>query len=298
MRRLKSSRAGDVIEVSVSGGYAYLQFVGKRADSSDMLRAFVGIHPSPLPDVRAVNHLNESYTFLSATTVLLEDKRFRLIGNVPLIKPYSVPTFRSGFSKKGVALEVIDESFYVWPITDDYAELADCWIIPAKAVVERLSKAWKPKDDISSWVSMAISLAADLAYKDDEAAFAASFWQKIQEGRKELEAKILAYREATERAPGKEAMPLNTFIVFADFPNKASAIKARQHLEQFGYVVPIANMADNESGSETVELSVSINVRSEKDLKEQSELLESRLTSIADSLGGDVTGHEFSLHHK
>ncbi len=118
-----------------------MQFIGTVSDFH-ALRVFSGIFPSALPE-EAILSLKTSYYFASHVGVLLEDQRFRTVGhsaNAP-----GVPAFRHLF-------RVIVENGIERPIrgyTDGLQDMPELIGVPPRAVVERISSGWTPREEFA-----------------------------------------------------------------------------------------------------------------------------------------------------
>lgn len=100
MKRPRKPEVGAIIEFDAPGGFVYGQYLLWNDKYGFMVRAFQGLHPSPLPAGEAVCLPEQFVTFLSLLGAL-KAGHVRVIGQGPIPSSYaSMPVFRRGFLTK------------------------------------------------------------------------------------------------------------------------------------------------------------------------------------------------------
>ena len=144
MARVQAQK-GDIVKVTLPGGHAYLQLVGKIPGKQlSAIRVFAGIHCEDIAKEEILT-LKTAYYFASLMDILLESSHFSIVAheteNIP-----GVPAFRKGF------LLVLDADGErpIRGFSDGLEDMPEIIAVPAPDVLDRLATGWTPRKEFRS----------------------------------------------------------------------------------------------------------------------------------------------------
>lgn len=149
----KKARVGDVLEVQVPAGFAYVQYLGKHPGYGDVIRVLPGVHAEQVTDFSALVAAEGYCTFYPATAFVARGFT-RVVHSGPLPAGVGVPTTwrrvgaraPSGEIRTWV-IEAPGEQIVRKELTDSERQLPIAAIWDHEYLVQSLSEGWSPAQE-------------------------------------------------------------------------------------------------------------------------------------------------------
>lgn len=265
--RTKRPRIGDIYELKVPSGLAYVQYTHEGEDNGELVRVLPGIHSSRPDDFASLSEQKELYFIFCLLAHGLRRGEIEMVSNQPVperARPFPTMRKAGGRSREGRVLnwhighglrlytvQEMQNALYTRELTPEQKKLSIAEIWPISTLAAEIEKGWMP------------------------------------ERNEELE-EIARKKAAAARA---QAGPLEPKAKFIDhylyFRKKSNAQEAAQHLRNRGWFVEVKPGADDKSWLVLAKQPAPI-TEDIGDLRDELERLAEELNGEYDGWGTDV----------